>query len=325
MKESSLFPAAWLFMLLISFITVQGGEQTMNTLPNLEKEKQIVLEKDREISNASAASGVLRAFYPFMTEKSLLLPKNGHPVFGKETCAKLANQLEMDGRENLFKWEPLSAGISTAGDLAYTYGRYEIPAAQASAANSFNKKEVDYGYYGTIWTKDVEGNWKVAFGQGLILLKSLNQKPLEKQIDPEKADPLTREVLATERAFSDYSVTNGYLAAFYRFIDDNGIALGSRGTPKTKADYAKFMTEAVKKKQAGAPGAGADKLEWEALYSLVAASGDIAYNFGTYLYTAADAKGNPQVGRGYFLTVWKKQPSDNNDWKFVLDCGNEVE
>lgn len=313
-------------MLLISFITVQGAEQTMNTLPNLEKEKQTVLEKDREISRISAGNGVLRAIYPFLMEKSFLLPKNGYPVFGKETCAKLADQLAMDGRENQFKWEPLFADISAAGDLGYTYGRYEIPAAPtssastASSASSDNSKKVDYGYYGTIWTKDAEGNWKVAFSQGLVRLKGRNQKPLEKQFDPDKVDPVTREVLATERAFSDYSVSNGYLSAFFRFIDDNGIALGSRGTPKTKADYARLMAEAEKKKQAGT-----GKLEWEALFSHVAASGDLAYNFGTYLYTETDTKGNQQIGRGHFLTVWKKQSTGNKEWKFVLDCGNEVD
>jgi ketosteroid isomerase-like protein len=126
--------------------------------------------------------------------------------------------------------------------------------------------------------------------------------------------------LTTERAFSDYSVANGYLPAFYRFIADNGIALGSQGTPKKKADYARLMAEAEKKKQAGT-----GKLEWEALFSHVAASGDMAYNFGTYLYTETDTKGNQQIGRGHFLTVWKKQSTGNKEWKFVLDCGNEVD
>lgn len=324
MKESSLFITAWLFVLFLSFITVHGADQ----IPNPEKEKQILLEKDREISGISAGNGVLRAFYPYLTEKSLLLPKKGHPVYGKETCAKLADQMDMDGRANPFKWEPLFSDVSTAGDLGYTYGRYEIPAAPASAesaASGDNKKEVNYGYYGTIWTKNTEGKWKVAFSQGLVLLKGLNQKPLQKLIDPGKADLITREVLATERAFSDYSVTNGYLPAFYRFIDDNGIALGAQGTPMKKADYARLMAEAEKKKQDGTPGAGAGKLEWEALYSHVAASGDLAYNFGTYLYTETDAKGNQRIGRGHFLTVWKKQPTGNKEWKFVMDCGNEVD
>lgn len=323
MKESSLFSIVWLFVLFILFINVQGADQ----IPNPEKEKQILLEKDREISGIAAGNGVLRAFYPYLTEKSFLLPKKGHPVFGKETCAKLADQMEMDGRVNPFKWEPLFADISTTGDLGYTYGRYEIPAAptnSTSTATGDNKKEINYGYYGTIWIKDAEGKWKVAFSQGLVLLKGLNQKPLQKLIDPEKADPITREVLTTERAFSDYSVANSYLPAFYRFIDDNGIALGSQGTPKKKADYAKLIADAEKKKKTDTSGASG-KLEWEALFSHVAASGDLAYNFGTYLYTETDPKGNQQTGRGYFLTVWKKQSTGNKEWKFVMDCGNEVD
>ncbi len=324
MKESSLFIIAWLFVLLISVVTVHGAEQP----PNFEKEKQILLEKDRELSGISAGNGVLRAFSPYLMEKSFLLPKKGHPIYGKQTCAKLADQMEMDGRVSSFKWEPLFADISASGDLGYTYGRYEIPAVPASSSSTVtgdNKKEVNYGYYGTIWTKDAEGKWKVAFSQGLILFKGLNQKPLQKLIDPEKADSVTREVLATEHAFSDYSVANGYLAAFYRFIDDNGIALGSQGMPKKKADYARLMADAEKKKKTDTPGAGAGKLEWEALYSQVASSGDLAYDFGTYLYTETDAKGIQQVGRGYFLTVWKKQATGNKEWKFVMDCGNEVD
>lgn len=300
---------------------MQGAEQTMNTHPNLEKEKQIILEKDREISEAAAEKGILKAFCPFMTEKSILLPENGHPVVGKETCAKLISQLDMKVPGIQMKWEPLLVGISAAGDLGYSHGRFELPPAAGADA----KVGIRYGYYGTIWKKETDGNWKVAFNQGLLLLKGLNQKPLEKQYDPNKVDPITGEVLATERAFSDYSVTNGRLPAFYRYIDDNGMALGSSGAPQKKENFAAAIADAEKKKQAGNLDPGESKLEWQALYSHVAASGDLAYNFGTYLYTATDANGRSSMGRGYFMTVWKKQATGNKDWKFVLDCGNEVD
>jgi len=307
MKQSSLFTIVWLFVLLISFITVHGAEQT-------------VLEKDREISKTAAEKGVLKAFYPFMTETSILLPENGHPVVGKDTCAKLMGGLDMKGPGNRMKWEPLFAGISAAGDLAYTHGRFELPPTPGADA----KEGTRYGYYGAIWKKETGGNWKVAFSQGLVLLKDLKQKPFEKQFDPDKVDPVTREVLATERAFSDYSVTNGRLAAFYRYIDDNGMALGSGGAPKKKEDFAAAIADAEKKKKAGDPGAGESKLEWQALYSYVATSGDLAYNFGTYLYAATDANGRSSMGRGYFMTVWKKQADGPIPWKFILDAGNEV-
>jgi ketosteroid isomerase-like protein len=58
-------------------------------------------------------------------------------------------------------------------------------------------------------------------------------------------------------------------------------------------------------------------MQWEPVFSFVSVSGDMAYNYGPYKYTATDAKGNQQTGYGYFVTVWKKQP--DNSWKFVLD------
>lgn len=267
---------------------------------DLGKEKKILLEKDREISKASAKKGILKAFYPFMTEQSVLLPETGHPVHGKEACGKLMNQVS----EGTLQWEPLLADISAAGDLGYTHGRFERPAAN--------------GYYLTIWEKTPGGHWKVAFSQGLVLIKGLNQKPIGKQIDPAKADPATRQVLAAEKAFSDYSVKHGTIEAFYRFIADNGMALSPAGPPRTKETFAKAIAEAKKKKETDAP---KGKLEWQALFAHVSASGDMAYNYGTYDYSVTDARGRTRVFHGYFVTVWKKQP--DSGWKFLLDGGNQ--
>jgi ketosteroid isomerase-like protein len=225
-------------------------------------------------------------------------------VYGKEACGKLINQVDMKGWQGTLQWKSLLADISAAGDLGYTHGRFERPAGS--------------GYYLTIWKKTPGGNWKVAFSQGLVLIKGLNQKPIGKQIDPAKADPVTRQVLATEKAFSDYSVKHGTSEAFYRFIADNGMALSPAGPPRTKETFAKAIAEAKKKKETGA---SKSKLEWQALFSDVSASGDMAYNYGTYDYSITDAQGRTQVSHGYFVTVWKKQPGSG--WKFLLDGGNQ--
>ncbi len=114
------------------------------------------------------------------------------------------------------------------------------------------------------------------------------------------------------------AVKNGAAEAFYRFIDDKGIALTTAGPPLTKQAYARFLAAAKEKKETGNR---KNTLEWEPLYSHVSASGDMAYNYGPYKYTGTDAKGNTRVGYGYFITVWKKQP--DNSWKFVFDGGNQ--
>jgi ketosteroid isomerase-like protein len=304
-----LFIGLSIIILLISFI--KGAGENMNKA--LEKEKKILLEKDREISMASAEKGILKAFYPFMNDHSILLPEDGHPVYGREACAKLLNHVEMKGWEGKLKWEPTFANVSKARDLGYTHGRFERPTTDDNG-----RELITYGYYGTIWEKQPDGEWKVVVSQGLILLKDLNQEPIDKKIDLANVDDITKQVLNTEYAFSNDSVENGIPEAFYRFIDDQGIALSGDGSPRTKETFAKMITAAKKKKNMDG---WKNKLEWEPIYSHVSKSEDMAYNYGTYKYTGVDPKGNIQVGYGYFVTVWKRQLDCS--WKFVFDGGNQ--
>ena len=58
-------------------------------------------------------------------------------------------------------------------------------------------------------------------------------------------------------------------------------------------------------------------LSWEPDFIDVAASGDLAYTYGPYLYTITDTLGNVRENKGYFHTVWKRQ--SNGEWKFVWD------
>ncbi|MGI8705628.1 MAG: YybH family protein [Sphingomicrobium sp.] len=50
----------------------------------------------------------------------------------------------------------------------------------------------------------------------------------------------------------------------------------------------------------------------------VAGSGDLAYTRGQYMLTSTNpSTDQPQSTRGYYLTVWQKQPDDS--WKVVED------
>jgi uncharacterized protein (TIGR02246 family) len=52
----------------------------------------------------------------------------------------------------------------------------------------------------------------------------------------------------------------------------------------------------------------------------VARSGDIGYEYGTYELTTTDKKGKPNVEKGKYATVWKKQP--DGTWKAAVDIDN---
>ena len=65
-----------------------------------------------------------------------------------------------------------------------------------------------------------------------------------------------------------------------------------------------------------------NKLTWKPDFSDIAASGDLGYTYGTYVFTSKDKDkdGKPIVEYGKYVTIWKKQ-SDGR-WKVALDMGN---
>lgn len=64
---------------------------------------------------------------------------------------------------------------------------------------------------------------------------------------------------------------------------------------------------------------GGPTLAWEPTFVEVAASGDLGYSIGTYVRKSKDAQGNPTVGHGNYVTIWKKHAGGS--WKAVLDIG----
>ncbi len=61
-------------------------------------------------------------------------------------------------------------------------------------------------------------------------------------------------------------------------------------------------------------------LTWTPVYADMAASGDLGYTYGTYVFTSKDKNGNPVEEHGKYTSIWKKQ--NDGSWKVVLDMGN---
>lgn len=58
-------------------------------------------------------------------------------------------------------------------------------------------------------------------------------------------------------------------------------------------------------------------LQWDADFVDVSKSGELAYTYGKYTFTAIDSTGKTIDDKGIFHTVWKKQK--DGKWKFVWD------
>ena len=106
-------------------------------------------------------------------------------------------------------------------------------------------------------------------------------------------------------------------------------AQGSAGYMSFYADDAVELpngADAIKGKDNIAPTMGfldqGNKLTWKPDFSDMAASGDLGYTYGTYVFSSKDRDkdGKPIVEYGKYVTVWKKQK--DGSWKVALDMGN---
>jgi len=61
-------------------------------------------------------------------------------------------------------------------------------------------------------------------------------------------------------------------------------------------------------------------LTWTPVKADMAASGDLGYTYGTYIYTAKNKEGKLVANYGKYTSIWKKQK--DGQWKVVVDMGN---
>jgi ketosteroid isomerase-like protein len=61
-------------------------------------------------------------------------------------------------------------------------------------------------------------------------------------------------------------------------------------------------------------------LTWTPIKAEMAASGDLGYTYGNYIYTAKNKEGKLVTSYGKYTSIWKKQK--DGEWKVVVDVGN---
>ena len=97
--------------------------------------------------------------------------------------------------------------------------------------------------------------------------------------------------------------------AFLNYVADDGVEVVDGGGFDTK--------EAMRKR---APWPEGTTLTWTPIKAEMAASGDLGYTYGTYVYTAKNKEGKVVVNYGKYTSIWKKQK--DGQWKVMVDMGN---
>jgi hypothetical protein len=98
-------------------------------------------------------------------------------------------------------------------------------------------------------------------------------------------------------------------AAFLTHLADEGVEV---------VDGGGFDNLDAMRKQA--PWPEGTTLTWTPIKADMAASGDLGYTYGTYVFTSKNKEGKLVASYGKYTSIWKKQK--DGEWKVVVDMGN---
>lgn len=116
------------------------------------------------------------------------------------------------------------------------------------------------------------------------------------------------KLFQTEVDFAKFAEEKGVQTAFAAYLAEDAVLLPANGEPVQGRDaIVKFMGDGY-------------TLLWKPLRAEIAKSGEMGYTYGTSETRFTDKDGKPQVRRGKYMSVWKKQKDGN--WKVVVDMSN---
>lgn len=111
-----------------------------------------------------------------------------------------------------------------------------------------------------------------------------------------------------EAEFAQAVAVHGH-EAFVTYFAEDGVELDDGGGITSR--------EAIGKQP---PWPEGTSLTWTPVKADMAASGDLGYTYGNYVFKSKNKEGNIVTHYGKYMSVWKKQK--DGSWKVVVDMGN---
>jgi ketosteroid isomerase-like protein len=124
------------------------------TLPDNRAADAAAVEKADADWSAAAQSKQPDAWLAFYADDAVVLPPNEAMATSKDEIRKsITDLLALPGLS--VSWQTTKAEASRSGDLAYTYGTYELTSNDARG-----NATTDHGKYSEVWKKQSDGSWK---------------------------------------------------------------------------------------------------------------------------------------------------------------------
>ena len=106
-----------------------------------------LLNRDRKYSAEVLSQGLAKTFSTYAAPDVRLYRSAGIPFIGREASSEAIAMTK-----GQVTWQPIASDTSSAGDLGYTHGTYEV--------SDETKKVIERGSYVRIWKKQA-GEWQI--------------------------------------------------------------------------------------------------------------------------------------------------------------------
>ncbi|HET6267594.1 MAG TPA: hypothetical protein VFG11_07740 [Acidobacteriota bacterium] len=248
----------------------------------------IVVNTERAFAKTAVDKGIRTAFLAYLSKDSITFrpgPVNAWQLYESRPESPA-----------LLIWGPDRALISEAGDMGFTTGPW-------SYSPKPGEKAVAWGQFATMWKKQEDGSWKVAFDAG-----TENPEPTSAAENPVFSDPEKRTTIQlnenekgyfsdVQHKFSVMVLGGGALDAYRNYADESVRLLRENQAPvsgKSAVLAARPSLETAWK--------------WQWVGGEMAQSHDLGYEYGTGEFKNAKAS---------YFRVWHKD--GKGEWKIVLD------
>ena len=122
---------------------------------NQEKITIEIIKTEAAFERMVAEKGMKVAFLEF-ADNNAVLNRNNEIIKGKKAISQYFDNQNFTNVR--MEWIPDFIEISSAGDMAFTYGKYTF-----SAQDSTGKIIESKGIFHTVWKRQIDGSWKYVY------------------------------------------------------------------------------------------------------------------------------------------------------------------
>lgn len=226
---------------------------------------------------------------------SVVLFDQGKPVVGTESWIKRKTD------STFLFWWPLFVGISKDEHLGFSVGPWQWAKSRADQPAAF-------GYYITIWEKDLEGAWKVAVDlgirlpQGLGSLPALTASPSPAPVKKQSGAAAKNQLLELDQRYINDLNTKEVSYLSESFTSDGRLMRSESGVYISPSNFNAYKDENTSYQFTQAGGG-------------ISSAQDLGYTYGTLVTeSTTDGKKTPKT-RSY-MRIWKREKTG---WKVVVD------